>query len=105
MFLLHGNFMGPGALLELPDHLVLNLSDDQLAHDVLLFPNAGNAGNLGLKRRGDVRSAHSRGETMEELRRNLREMVEMLFEGGEPQAGALGSNFRRLRRCGYGPTR
>lgn len=29
--------------------------------------------------------AHSQGETMEELRENLREVLEMLLEDGEPQ--------------------
>lgn len=29
--------------------------------------------------------AHSQGETMEEVRENLREVLEMLLEDGEPQ--------------------
>lgn len=32
--------------------------------------------------------AHSQGETMEELRDNLREVIEMLLEDGEPQLEA-----------------
>ncbi len=32
--------------------------------------------------------AHSQGETVEELRDNLREVVEMLLEGGEPVLSA-----------------
>jgi predicted RNase H-like HicB family nuclease len=29
--------------------------------------------------------AHSQGETLEELNRNLKEVIEMLLENGEPQ--------------------
>ena len=36
------------------------------------------------------RGAHSQGETIDELRANLREVIEMLLEGGDPQ---LGSRF------------
>jgi len=32
--------------------------------------------------------AHSQGETLDELNRNLREVIEMLFEDGEPQIEA-----------------
>jgi predicted RNase H-like HicB family nuclease len=32
--------------------------------------------------------AHSQGETLEELRRNLREVIEMLLEDGEPDLDA-----------------
>ncbi|MFZ1218115.1 MAG: type II toxin-antitoxin system HicB family antitoxin [Chthoniobacterales bacterium] len=32
--------------------------------------------------------AHSRGESPEELHRNLREVIEMLPEDGDPQLGA-----------------
>ena len=31
------------------------------------------------------RGAHSQGETLDELRENLREVIEMLLEDGEPQ--------------------
>jgi hypothetical protein len=33
VFFFHGDTVGTGALLELPDHLLLDLSDDQLVHD------------------------------------------------------------------------
>jgi predicted RNase H-like HicB family nuclease len=32
--------------------------------------------------------AHSQGETLEELNRNLREVIEMLLEDGEPEMDA-----------------
>jgi predicted RNase H-like HicB family nuclease len=32
--------------------------------------------------------AHSQGETLEELHRNLREVIEMLLEDGDPQLDA-----------------
>ena len=32
--------------------------------------------------------AHSQAETLDELNRNLREVIEMLLEGGEPQLEA-----------------
>jgi predicted RNase H-like HicB family nuclease len=35
-----------------------------------------------------LRGAHSQGETLDELNRNLKEVVEMLLEDGEPEMEA-----------------
>jgi hypothetical protein len=51
VFLFHGDTVGTGPLLELPDHLLLDLSDNQLVQDGLLILNAINAINPGTVRR------------------------------------------------------
>ena len=44
--------------------------------------------------------AHSQGATMEELQRNLREVIAMLLEDGEPRLEGefVGTNFERKYR-------
>ncbi|MGH8557353.1 MAG: type II toxin-antitoxin system RelE/ParE family toxin [Methylococcales bacterium] len=42
--------------------------------------------------------AHSQGETLDELNRNLREVITMLLEDGEPQRVARFVNFETVSR-------
>ena len=49
-------------------------------------------------------SAHSRGATLDELHANLREVIAMLLEGGEPKLETefVGTQTRRLNGWGAG---